>query len=257
MKKIHSITKRIKIKKVNKNQNDQHDLIVALDFSDLNSAKKMVEELGEEVMFYKLGLELMASGFYFELVDWLKNKDKKIFADLKLYDISETVARTIKNLSKYQIDILTIHTASKEIMLRASENKGLMKVVGVTILTSLDEKDLQEIGFDKNFNLTELVAKKTKLALESGLDGIVCSAMETKKLRDDFGKNFLIINPGIRLEKIANDDQKRVCDVLGAIKNGCSKLVVGRPITRSEKPKEQAILFNQKINEAKTDSFTS
>lgn len=228
--------------------NPQEKLIIALDVADISAAKKLVDDIGDQAIFYKIGLELMMSGDYFELVKWLKNRGKKIFADLKLYDISETVGRAVKNLAQYEIDLLTIHTASRGIMQQAAENKGKMQVIGVTVLTNLDQKDLNEMGFDPNVSLENLVIKKTELALNSGLDGIVASALEAKNLRQKFGKDFLIVSPGIRLEAIANDDQKRVADVKTALENGSSHLVVGRPITRDANPKAAAQKFNQLIS---------
>lgn len=227
--------------------NPQEKLIIALDVPDISAAKKLVEAIGDEAIFYKVGLELMMGGDYFELIKWLKNRGKKIFADLKLYDISETVGRAVKNLAQYEIDLLTIHTASRSIMAQAAENKGKMQVIGVTVLTNLDEKDLNEMGFDPSISLENLVLKKTELALNSGLDGIVASALEATNLRQKFGQDFLIVSPGIRLEAIANDDQKRVADVKTALKNGSSHLVVGRPITRDASPKAAAQKFNQLI----------
>jgi orotidine-5'-phosphate decarboxylase len=222
-------------------------LIVALDVPDIEAAKKMVEALGDEIIFYKIGLELMMGGQYFELVKWLKNKDKKVFADLKLYDISQTVARAVKNLAQYEIDLLTIHTASHQIMQQAAENKGKMQIIGVTVLTNLDSKDLNEMGFDPNISLENLVLKKAQMALNAGLNGIVASALEAPCLRQKFGSDFLIVSPGIRLETIANDDQKRIADVKTALTNGSSHLVVGRPITRDANPKNAAQKFNQLI----------
>jgi len=222
-------------------------LIIALDVPDFSSAKKLVDEIGDEGNFYKIGLELMMGGSYFELISWLKNKNKKVFADLKLYDISETIGRAVANLAQYEIDLLTIHTASKSIMSQASLNKGKMQVIGVTVLTNLDQKDLGEMGFDPQISLEDLVEKKTALALNCGLDGIVASALEAKNLRQNFGTNFLIVTPGIRLEAIANDDQKRVADVKTALTNGASHLVVGRPITRDANPKIAAKKFNEAL----------
>ena len=227
--------------------NLKEKLIVALDLPDLAAAKKLVDDIGDEVIFYKIGLELMMSGGYFEMVQWLKNKGKKVFADLKLYDISETVGRAVKNLAQYEIDLLTIHTASRDIMQQAAQNKGKMQVIGVTVLTNLDQKDLGEMGFDPNISLENLVIKKTAMALDSGLDGIVASALEAPNLRQKFGSDFLIVSPGIRLEAIANDDQKRVADVQTALTNGSSHLVVGRPITRDANPQAAAQKFNQLI----------
>ena len=224
-------------------------LILALDVPDFESAKKLIKDLGNEVQFYKIGLELMASGDYFRIIDFLKNNHKKVFADLKLYDISQTVARAVKNLAKFEIDLLTIHSASREIMLQASENKGSMQIIAVTVLTNLNEIDLQEMGFDKANSLENLVLKKAQMALECKLDGVVASAQEAENLRKKLGQNFLIVTPGIRLEKILNDDQKRVADVKTALASGASHLVVGRPITQSENPYLSAQKFIKSINE--------
>lgn len=229
------------------------NLIIAIDVPDISAAKKLVDEIGDEGNFYKIGLELMMSGHYFELINWLKNKNKKIFADLKLYDISETVARSVANLARYDVDLLTIHTASRKIMEKAAENKSKMRIVGVTVLTNLDSKDLDEMGFDPKISLEELVTKKTAMALESGLDGVVASALEAKSLRQKFGKNFSIVTPGIRLEAVENDDQKRAADVKTAITNGASHLVVGRPITRVTDPKTAAKKFNEALENSLTN----
>lgn len=224
-------------------------LIVALDVPDSNSAKKLVEQIGDSAVFYKIGLELMMSGEYFPLIKWLKQNNKKVFADLKLYDISETVARSVANLAQHQVDLLTIHTASRGIMEAAAKNKGAMQVIGVTVLTNLDQNDLGEMGFNPQISLEDLVAKKTQMAIESGLNGIVASALEAQTLRQKFGQDFLIVSPGIRLQAVANDDQKRVADVKMALQNGSSHLVVGRPITRETNPKAAAQLFQDMISQ--------
>lgn len=232
-------------------------LIVALDVPDGLMAKQLVTNLGDSVVFYKVGLELMMSGDYFSLIEWLKSKGKKVFTDLKLYDISETIARSVKNLARYETDLLTIHSASRGIMEKAAENKGKMKVVGVTVLTNIDSKDLSEMGFDPKISLENLVKKKTALALDSGLDGVVASGLEAKDLRENFGKDFLIVTPGVRMELMAKDDQKRICDVKTALTNGSSYLVVGRPITRDADPKAAAQHFNAIIHETLANSFAT
>jgi orotidine-5'-phosphate decarboxylase len=227
-------------------------LILALDFPDFDShVKNLVEHLSDEINFYKIGLEMMMSGSYFEAIDFLKTKKgKKVFADLKFYDIPETVGRAVRNLSAYGVDLITIHTASHDIMREAARNKKQgTEILGVTVLTSLDQKDLIEMGFDPKVSLQELVIKKASMALEAGLDGVVASALEAKILREKFGDDFLIVTPGIRLEK-TNDDQKRTATVLEALSNGASYLVVGRPITRSENPLLVAQKINQEISNA-------
>jgi orotidine-5'-phosphate decarboxylase len=222
-------------------------IIVALDTPDIELAKNLVNQIGDEINFYKIGLELMMSGHYFELINWLKNKNKKVFCDLKLYDISETVARAVKNLSNYEVDLLTIHSASRGIMEKAAQNKGKMQIIAVTVLTNLDAYDLREMGFDEKISLENLVLKKAKMSIESGLDGVVASGIEAKNLRQNLGDDFLIISPGIRLEAVLDDDQKQVSDVKTAISNGSSYLVVGRPITRNLDPREAAKKFNMAI----------
>jgi orotidine-5'-phosphate decarboxylase len=228
-------------------------LIVALDVESLDKAKKLVDILDDQVNFYKIGLELMMSRDYFHLIDFLHQKNKKIFADLKLYDIGNTVGRAVANLAKMPIDLLTIHIANRDVMKRACENKGNLKIIGVTVLTNLDDKDIIEMGFDKSLSIQDLVIKKTALALECGLDGVVSSALEANNLRKNFGDNFLIVTPGIRLnqeDKLTKDDQKRVATVNQAINGGSSYLVVGRPIIESQNPYEVAKFFQQQIVDA-------
>jgi len=223
-------------------------LVVALDFPNIDLALNLVDKLGSAVDFYKIGLELMMTGNYFTLLSALEKRQKKIFADLKLYDIPQTVGKAVANLTSYNIELLTIHTANAEMMLTANENKKHLKIIAVTILTSLNEQNLLEMGFDANISLPNLVCQKTKLALECGLDGVVASALEAKILRTNFGNNFAIITPGIRPLSFEDNqkitDQKRIATVELAIKNGSSHLVVGRPITASANP----ILAVENIN---------
>lgn len=230
-------------------------LIVAIDVENFFEAKKLIEILEDEVDFFKVGLELMASGDYFKIIDFLSKKNKKIFADLKVFDISQTIAKTVKNLSQYPIDFLTMHCASFDIMQKASENKGKIKILGVTVLTNLDDNDLEQMGYDKNLKLQDLVLKKAELALKSGLDGVVASAHEAQFLRQKINDNFIIVTPGIRLENVKNDDQKRVSDVKSALGYGVNYLVVGRPITLSDNPQLMAKKFNNLIHEFSTNNF--
>ncbi|MFT6346470.1 MAG: orotidine-5'-phosphate decarboxylase [Myxococcota bacterium] len=223
-------------------------LIVALDFPDIKSAKELVEKLGDEVTFYKIGLELLMSGDYFEMIDWLAKRNKKVFADLKLYDISATVGKAVKNLSKYpNIHFLTIHAASLGIMQEASKNKGNMKILAVTVLTNLDQDDLADMGFDPDLSLENLVIKKAKLAKKSGIDGVVSSGLEAQMIRNNLGEDFTIVSPGIRLKEVVGDDQKRVVDVKTAFLNGVSYIVVGRPINAVTNPLEAAKEFQKSI----------
>lgn len=229
-------------------------LIIALDIANSRLAKKIIDELPDEIVFYKLGLELMMSGEYFEVVKYLKSHNKKVFADLKLYDISQTMIRAVENLKQHQVDMVTIHCANDEIMRSVARIKGQMKIIGVTVLTNLDHRDLIEMGFDHKQSLEQIVENKTRMALEAGLDGVVASVNETALLRKSFGDDFLIITPGIRLSGVIGDDQKRTASVFQAIKAKASHLVVGRPILHQENIKASAQQFINAINEATTNS---
>ena len=237
--------------------NNSDRLIVALDFPDIKSAQNLVETLGNSVSFYKIGLELLMSGDYFVMIDWLAKKGKKVFADLKLHDIPITIGKTIKNLSSYSnIHFLTIHSASQDIMRQAFVNKGNINILAVTILTNLDQQDLLEMGFDPKISLENLVIKKVRLAKECGIDGVVASGLEAKIIRQNFGnqnsanditKGVTIVAPGIRLANVEGDDQKRVVDVKTAFQNGVDYIVVGRPITGAKDPVFVANEFLQQI----------
>ncbi len=231
----------------------KNSVILALDLPDFKAAKNMVEKTQDEIGFYKIGLEMMMSGDYFKMIEFLKSKNKKIFADLKLYDIPQTIARAVANLAQYDIDFLTIHSANYEIMSAAVQNKGKMQILAVTVLTSLEKNDLSEMGFDEKYSLEELVVKKAALSMRAGVDGVVASANEAKKLREKLGEKFIIVTPGIRLEA-NNDDQKRVADVKTALQNKSNYLVVGRPITQAVDPAIAAKNFNKIIAEIDRNS---
>lgn len=225
-------------------------LIVALDFEDISLAKNLVEELGDEVTFYKVGLELAMTKDYFDFIEWLGQKGKRVFADLKLFDISQTVGKAVKNLAKYKnIDFLTIHAASRDIIHQAFINKGHIKILAVTILTNLDQKDLNDMGFDQNLSLAQMVIKRAILAKECQIDGVIASGLEASAIRENVGNEFLIVTPGIRPDFLVNelDDQKRVIDVQAAFKNGADYIVVGRPISKNSNPKNVARQIQEQI----------
>lgn len=157
------------------------------------------------------------------------------------------MGNAVCNLATHQVDFLTIHSSSKDIIKAANDNKGEMKIIAVTLLTNLDEQDVKSAGYDPNLSIKELATKKAGLALESGCDGLVCSAFEAQALRDKFGSDFKIITPAIRLENIQGDDQKRIATVEMALKNGSDYLVVGRPIIQSKDPKSAASNFQDLI----------
>ena len=212
-------------------------LIFALDVPEVSEAKKIVAELDDSVNFYKIGMELLMTGQYFELLDWLIARDKKVFVDLKFFDVPETVGRTIARLSDYGATFATIH-GNQALMEKASENKNNLKILAVTALTSLDRGDLDDLGF--HCNVKDLVISRAKRAFEAGCDGIVSSGLEVPYIREYVDNKLIAVTPGIR--PVANDDdQKRVVDVATAFMNGSDYIVVGRPIKNAENRYEAAI----------------
>jgi orotidine-5'-phosphate decarboxylase len=203
-------------------------LIMALDVSSISEAQALVEELGDAVIFYKVGMELFMSGDYFAFIEWLKARNKKVFVDLKFFDIPATVGRAIKALSSKGVDLATIH-GNDSIMEAAAQAKGDLKVLAVTALTSLDRGDLDDLGFQ--CDVKQLVLSRAKRALQIGCDGIVSSGLEVSMIREELGQKLLVITPGIRpVDNREDDDQKRAVSVEQAMQNGADSIVVGRPI---------------------------
>lgn len=214
-------------------------LIFALDVPSVDEARRLVDTLAESVQFYKVGLELFAAGGYFELIDWLAAQDKKVFADLKLFDVPETVASAVRRLRERRITFTTVH-GNDRILEAACREKGDLKILAVTVLTSLDQGDLQDLGFEVDVH--RLVLSRARRALEIGCDGVVSSGLEARALKDEFGEKLLIVTPGIRpVENRPADDQKRVVTVEDAIRNGADYIVVGRPIRNAPDPYEAAL----------------
>ena len=213
-------------------------LIMALDVASIDEAKALVEELGDAVVFYKVGMELFMSGDYFGFIEWLQQKGKKIFVDLKFFDVPATVARAIKALSSKGVDFATIH-GNDAMMSAVAEQKGSLKVLAVTALTSLDRGDLDDLGFQCDVH--ELVLSRAKRALENGCDGVVSSGLEAAMLREHLDSRLLVITPGIRpVDNREEDDQKRVVSVEMAFANGADYIVVGRPIRDASDRKAMA-----------------
>ena len=222
-----------------KNIPDNERLIFAMDVPGCDRARQLAEELGDSVIFYKLGLELMMSGGYFELLDWMLAQDKKVFADLKFYDIPATVGAAVRQLKDRGASFLTVH-GDKSIMEAAAENKGDdLKVLVVTVLTSLDRSDLGDLGLD--CDVGELVLSRARLAFETGCDGVISSGLEVPKLRKQVDPSLLVVTPGIRpIDNESTGDQKRVVSVEQAFRNGADYIVVGRPIRDAENPRAAA-----------------
>ena len=223
-------------------------LIFALDVPDLERARSLVNQLGDSVVFYKLGLEFFLSGHYFELAAELKEQGKKIFADLKLFDIPATVASAVRQLARHEVDFCTVH--GNDSMLRAAaEAKGSMRILAVTALTSLDQGDLDDLGFQ--CDARTLVLSRARRALALGCDGVVSSGLEVPALRESVDHALITVCPGIR--PIFNDeaadagDQQRIVTPGLAIRTGADYLVVGRPIRDAADPKAAAEEIQRQI----------
>jgi orotidine-5'-phosphate decarboxylase len=214
-------------------------LIFAMDVPDFARARRLAEELGDSVTFYKLGLELMMSGGYFDLVDWLLARDRKVFADLKFFDIPATVGSAVRQLKDRGVSFVTVH-GNQSIMQAAAENKGSdLKVLAVTVLTSLDRGDLDDLGFE--CDVEELVLSRARRAFEAGCDGVISSGLEVARLREHVDRRLLVVTPGIRpVENKPSNDQKRVVTVADAFTSGADYIVVGRPIRDADKPRDAA-----------------
>ena len=217
-------------------------LIVALDVPDGAQARALVERIGEAASFYKLGLELFTAGGYFELADWLVKRGNKVFADLKLFDIPQTVARAVANLRGRGLTFATVH-GNQAMMQAAAKEKGELKILAVTVLTSLDRADLDDLGF--SCDVERLVLSRARRAMEAGCDGVISSGLEAQRLKSEFHDRLLVVTPGIR--PVDNrrvdsgaDDQKRTVDVAQAFANGADYIVVGRPIRQAADPRKAA-----------------
>ena len=226
-------------------------LIFALDVADLDRARRMVDTLGDAVIFYKLGLEFFLSGHYFELAGDLQDRGKKIFADLKLFDIPATVAAAVRQLARHEVNFCTVH--GNDGMLRAAADaKGDMQILAVTALTSLDQGDLEDLGFQ--CDARTLVLSRARRALEAGCDGVVSSGLEVRALRESVDHALITVCPGIRPifndEVPAMDDQQRVMTPGRAIAAGADYLVVGRPIRDAADPRAAAEAIQAEIARA-------
>ncbi len=218
-------------------------LIFALDVPSTDAATRLVATLGETVSFYKLGLELFMAGGYFELMDRLAVQGKKVMVDLKFFDVPETVRSAVQQLTKHRAYFATVH-GNDAILSAAVQAKGEVRILAVTVLTSLDQGDLKDLGF--NCDVQDLVLSRAKRALALGCDGVISSGLEASALRRSLGQQFLIVTPGIR--PVANtDDQKRTVDVEEAFRNGADYIVVGRPIRDAADPRVAAERIQERI----------
>jgi orotidine-5'-phosphate decarboxylase len=222
-------------------------LILALDVPSQEAAKALVEKLGESVLFYKLGLELFMAGGYIELVDWLRDEGKKVFVDLKFFDVPETVRSAVRQLKGRGATFATVHGNDSILEAAAAEKNGL-KILAVTVLTSLDRGDLKDLGFE--CDVETLVLSRAQRALKLGCDGVISSGLEAPRLRAELGDRFLVVVPGIRpVDNRPVDDQKRTVDVRQAFLNGADYIVVGRPIRQAADPRAAAEAVQAEISE--------
>ena len=219
-------------------------LIAALDVPTATEARALVEILGESVRFYKIGLELSTSGGYYELLDWLVKRGNRVFCDLKLYDIPETVRRAVANLRGRGVTFLTVH-GNRAIMEAAAKEKGDMKILAVTVLTSLDKRDLEEMGY--RGEVARLVLERAGGALAAGCDGVIASGLEAAGIKSKYGERLLVVAPGIRPTGGDPADQKRTVDVAQAFRNGADYIVVGRPIRDEKDPAAAAAAIQATI----------
>ncbi len=221
-------------------------LIVALDVPDIPAAKALVERLGDAVVFYKIGLELFMSGGFFEFLDDLRAQRKKVFVDLKFFDIPETVARAVKSLAERGADFCTVHGNQAIMEAAAKAKSGGLRVLAVTALTSLDRGDLDDMGF--KCDVGELVLSRARRALAAGCDGVVSSGLEVERLRKEIGPKLVCVTPGIRpVDNTSDSDQKRVMTPAAAIKAGADYIVVGRPIRDAADPRKAAQAIQDEI----------
>ena len=219
-------------------------LIAALDVPTAAEARALVDRLGDAVRFYKIGLELFSAPGCFELMSWLTGRGHKVFADLKFHDIPETVRRAVANVRSRGATFLTVH-GHRSVMQAAASEKGPMQILAVTVLTSFDQRDLEEVGAAKS--IEELVLARARGAVETGCDGVIASGLEAARLKAEFKDRLLVVTPGIRPVGSPAADQKRTVDVAQAFAAGADYIVVGRPIRAAPDPRAAAAAIQETI----------
>ena len=221
-------------------------LIIALDVPTGAQARGLVEDLGDTVSFYKVGLELFTGNDGFAMVDWLTRRGKQVFVDLKFFDVPATVARAVSQLRGRQVSFATVH-GNDAMMRAAAEAAGEVGILAVTVLTSLDAADMRDLGFD--CDIPALVRSRAQRAVALGCAGVVASGQEAAMLRKTLGDDGLIVTPGIRPVR-QDDDQKRTVTPTQALRDGADYLVVGRPVRDADNPREAARVIQNEIASA-------
>jgi orotidine 5''-phosphate decarboxylase, subfamily 1 len=223
-------------------------LIFALDVPGKAQAIEWVERLGDAVSFYKIGMELLASGEYFDVLEELARRDKRVFVDLKFFDIPATVAGVIRRLSQWPVDYCTIHGWHPAMMeAAASANTSDMRLLAVTVLTSMGRPDLAQMGIDRE--PVDVVVERALAAQAAGIDGVIASGQEAAPIRAATGAGFSIVCPGIRPGGPAGDDQQRTVGVARAFADGADAIVVGRPIRLAPDPQAAARAMQVEISQ--------
>ncbi|MGQ0672605.1 MAG: orotidine-5'-phosphate decarboxylase [Hyphomicrobium sp.] len=224
-------------------------LIVALDMPGVEEAQRLVATLGDSASFYKVGLELLFVGGL-DLARALKAQGKRVFLDMKLLDIGNTVERAVANACELGVDFLTVHGTDLKTLRAAVSGRGSssLKLLAVTVLTNLTEDDLLQQG--SHMTPADLVLHRARLAREAGFNGVIASGQEAARIREAVGPGFLIVTPGIRLPGSTTDDQERVMTPDHAIAAGADHIVVGRPITQADDPRVSAEAFLHHVREA-------
>jgi len=231
---------------------DHQRLIFALDVANRDEALHWIRCLGDSVGFYKLGMELLASGDYFVVLDELARLNKRIFVDLKFFDIPATIAGVVKRLGQWSVDYCTLHgwhPAMLEAAVAANQ-ASQMRLLAITVLTSMDQSDLAHMGI--HHPAQDVVIQRARAAHQAGMDGVVASGQEAAAIRHAIGADFSIVCPGIRpASQSSTDDQRRTVSVAQAIANGADAIVVGRPIRHAADPRAAAYTITQEITAAR------
>ncbi|WP_238325775.1 orotidine-5'-phosphate decarboxylase [Bryobacter aggregatus] len=226
-----------------------HPIIVALDVENSAQALDLIDKLGDSVDFYKVGMELFAAEGT-SIVREILGRQKKVFLDLKFHDIPETVKRAVARAAELGVHLLTVH-AHRQVMEAAVAGKAGsdLKVLGVTVLTSIGENDLADMGYPNGTTIAGLVQQRVGLGMDAGVDGFVCSPLEVGSVRQQTGSSKILVTPGVRSAGKDQGDQKRVATPQQAMADGASYLVIGRQITRSANPKIEAEAIQREISQ--------